>query len=142
MPSSTDMPSADKPYWLTQPRYVCISWPPFLAGFGFFTGHWPVAMGLLAVMACGGLRLTKLKLLSHERRRLEQASAAIHSAQPACAVTILQADLRFAGAHYQLKRAALLSRAYCRQGRFLERTLHLPDSSSSICKKMRSCICR
>lgn len=120
MPSSIDTPDADKLYWLIQPRYAAITLPPFLAGFGFIAGEWSVALALLAIMACGGLRLTWLKLLPHERRRLERAATAMHSAQPARAVDILQVNLFFTGTHYQLKRVTLLSDAYCRQGKFIE----------------------
>lgn len=120
MPSSSDTPNTDKLYWLTQPRYAAVTWPPFLAGFGFIAGHWSVALTLLAVMVCGGLRLTKLKLLPHEIKRLAQAKAAIHSAQPARAADILQTHLSFTGTHYQLRRAILLSDTYCQQGKFLE----------------------
>lgn len=79
-----------------------------------------MALTLLAVMVCGGLRLTKLKLLPHENKRLAQAKAAIHSAQPARAADILQTHLSFTGTHYQLRRAILLSDTYCQQGKFLE----------------------
>lgn len=111
-----DFLRTDKLYWLTEPRYAVISVPSGLAGWAGLIGQKPVALVLVSVVLLGVTRLVWLKLLPHEQARLDQAGAALYAAQPNRAVTILQKPLRFSGAHYRVKRATVLARAYCQQG--------------------------
>lgn len=116
MPSLIDLIQPGKLYWLTVPRYAVIAVPLLLAGGSGVIGQGAVAMSLLLIAALGCVRLVWLKLLPHERARLDKAKTALNAAQPDCAIGILLKPLHFAGVHYQVKRAALLARAYCHQG--------------------------
>lgn len=120
MSSLIDLIQPGKLHWLTVPRYAVIAIPLVLASGSVALGQAAVALGLLLIAALGFARLVLLKLLPHERVRLDQARSALNAVQPDRAISTLLQHLRFGGVHYQVERAALLARAYCHQGELIK----------------------
>lgn len=109
-----------KLHWLTVPRYAVIALPVVLAGAVNLAGCGEAALLPLSVSALGVTRLVWLKRLPHEKVRLVAAENALATACPDQAIEILQPPLLFAGTHYQVERAALLTVAYVRNGQYVE----------------------
>lgn len=109
-----------KLHWLTVPRYAVIALPVVLAGAVNLAGCGEAALLPLSVSALGVTRLVWLKRLPHEKVRLVAAESALAAARPDQAIEILQPPLLFAGTHYQVERAALLTVAYVRNGQYVE----------------------
>lgn len=130
MSSLIDFLQPTKLHWLTVPRYAAIALPLMLAGGAGVTGKGPESLFLLLIATFSSVRLLWCKLLPHERARLERATTALYAAQPDCAISTLQKNMRFTGVHYQLKRSVLLGRSYCHQGEFIKahEALSAPDS--------------
>ena len=114
MPTLLNFTHPDKAHWLTQPRYAVITWPLLLTPVTSMAGFGGVAIALFGIAVSGYTRLTWFKLLPREQSRLERAHKALHAASPAQAINALQ-EARWVGTHYQVKRAALLARAFCQQ---------------------------
>lgn len=114
MPTLLNFTQPDKAHWLTQPRYAVITWPLLLTPVTSMAGFGGVAIALFGIAVSGYARLTWFKLLPHEQGRLDQARKALHATSPAQAINALQ-EARWVGTHYQVKRVALLARAYCQQ---------------------------
>lgn len=112
--------SKDKQHWLTQPRFAVAVLPLPIAGLFQLVGSSVLALLPLAVATIGFSRLVWLTLLPHEKKRLRLAKNELASMRPDEAIKILQAPLRVSGAHYMLQRAVLLSKAYVRNGMFIE----------------------
>lgn len=119
MSSLIDFIQPSKLHRLTVPRYAIVTVPFMLAGGSGVAGQGPVTLALLIIAVLGFARLVWFKLLPHERARLNEAKTALYAAQPERAISRLQKNLRFSGAHYQVKRAALLAQAYSWQGEFI-----------------------
>jgi tetratricopeptide (TPR) repeat protein len=117
MPPLINLLQPGKLHWLTVPRYAVIAIPLLLATGSSVIGQGgAVALTLLLGATFGCARLVWFKLLPHERARLDNARNALNAAQPDRAIGILLKPLALAGTHYQVKRAVLLARGYCRQG--------------------------
>ncbi len=115
-----DLLQKDKQRWLKVPRFAVVSLPLLISTLPLFTEYKVLASLPLTLAALGSVRLVWLKLLPHESARLNLARKALSAARPDKAVQILQMPLRFAGTHYMLQRAVLLSKAYVREGMFIE----------------------
>lgn len=106
--------------WLTVPRLAVVVVPVSLAvvfsaaGLGYF------AVGLFILSSVGLGRLVWFKLLPYEARQLNQAQKALAKARPDEALWILQSPLRCSGKYFWLLRTVLLSKAYVREGSFIE----------------------
>lgn len=120
MKSLIDLLHKDKEHWLTVPRFAVMVLPLGLAGVLSSAGYGAIAVVLLVITALGMSRLIWFRLLPHETVRLTAARQALAAAHSDEAVRILQAPLQFSGVHYKLQRAALLSKAYLREGMFIE----------------------
>ena len=109
-----------KERWLNVPRFGMVVLPLALAGIFEMAGFTVVAILLTVVSALGLGRLVWFQLLPHEKKRLRLAKNELASMRPDEAIKILQAPLRVSGAHYMFQRAVLLSKAYVRNGMFIE----------------------
>lgn len=109
-----------KERWLTVPRFGMVVLPLALAGIFKMAGFSVVAILLTVVSALGLGRLVWFQLLPHEKKRLRLAKNELVAMRSDEAIKILQAPLRVSGAHYMLERAVLLSKAYVRNGMFIE----------------------
>lgn len=115
-----DLLHKNKQHWLVEPRFAVVLLPPVLAGFLSSVGYSNYAVIPIALSTFGIIRLAWFKLWPHERVRLTSARQALAAARPDEAVCILQLPLCFSGEHYKLQRAVLLSKAYVREGQFIE----------------------
>lgn len=127
-----DLFHKDKQHWLTVPRFAVVALPLMLAGILSSAGYGVYIVAPIALSALGVSRLIWFRLLPHETSRLTSARQALAAARPDEAVRILQLPIRLAGMHYKLQRADLLSKAYVRDGQFMEahRILNTIDEKS------------
>lgn len=110
----------DKQRWLTTPRFAVVFLPLGFSAIFSSVGYNGIAILSFALVAVGFSRLVWFKLWPHEAVRLSSARKALAAARSDEAIQLLQASLRFAGVYYTLERAVLLSKAYAREGMFIE----------------------
>lgn len=120
MKSLVDALQKNQLAWLTVPRFVVVVLPVSVAAIFSAAGLGYFSAGLFILSAVGLSRLVWFKLLPHESRRIKQAQQALAKARPDEALQILQSQLRCTGTHFELLRAVLLSKAYVREGSFME----------------------
>lgn len=120
MKSLVDILQKNQLVWLTVPRFAVVVLPVSIAAIFSAVGLGYFSAGLFILSAVGLSRLVWFTLLPHESRRIKQAQQALAKARPDEALQILQSQLRCTGTYFELLRAVLLSKAYVREGSFIE----------------------